>query len=178
MTINTAGQFLVATPVIAGPPFERAVILMIEHDSTGAVGVIVNLPTNIDVSDVLPDLIVDVIDPPTVYVGGPVSTDSAVVLGRSDVGPFTMMAPGIGIGVIDLDEPPPDTRAIRVYAGYSGWTPGQLEAELEDGSWWVLPATAEEALAPDASGLWKRLVSTAPGAIRFHTHFPPDPSLN
>lgn len=178
MIDNAAGRFLVATPVIGGPPFDRAVVLVVEHDSTGAVGVIVNLPTEIDVLDVLPDLEAETVAPAVVFVGGPVSTDTAVVLGRSTTGPFTMTAPGIGVGIVDLEDPPTHLDGVRVYAGYSGWSPGQLEAELEEGSWWILPASADAIFGEDIGDLWDRLVRSAPGAIRFHSTFPDDPSLN
>ncbi len=178
MTDNAAGRFLVATPMISGPPFARAFVLVVEHDATGAVGVIVNLPTDIAVVDVLPDLAAEPADPPVVHVGGPVSTDTAVVLGRSVTGPFTMTAPGVGVGIVDLDDPPSDLDGIRVYAGYSGWSPGQLEAELEEGSWWLLPADAARVFAADTRDLWRTLVEAAPGTIRFHAHFPDDPSTN
>lgn len=178
MTDNAAGRFLVATPNIVGPPFERSVILIVEHDATGAVGVVLNLETGVDVGDVLPDLTLDVVEPGVVFVGGPVSTDTAVVLGHSHIGPFTMAAPGVDVGIIDLADPPADLGDVRVYAGYSGWSPGQLEAELEEGSWWVLPADSALVFTPDPSAVWERLVANAPGAIPFHRHYPDDPSLN
>ena len=178
MTANVAGRFLVATPVIAGPPFERAVVLVVEHDASGAVGVVVNLATDVPVTDVLPDFRVPLADPATVFVGGPVSTDTAVVVARSDRGPFTMVAPGVGVGIIDIDDPPEDATVARVFAGYSGWSAGQLEAELGEGSWWVLPASADDVFDADATTLWERVVARAPGSIAFHARFPRDPSLN
>lgn len=178
MTDNVAGRFLVATPVIAMAPFARSVVLMVEHDATGAVGVIVTIPTDIPVLEVLPDYDLPMVEPEVVFVGGPVSTDTAVILGRSAAGPFTMAAPGLGLGIIDLAEPPHDLRDTRVYAGYSGWSPGQLEAELEEGSWWVLPASPDAVFGGDPSDLWSEVVRSAPGAIPFHAHFPDDPSRN
>lgn len=178
MTRDVAGRFLVATPMITGPPFERSVVLMIEHDTTGAIGVVVNLPTNIPVADVLPTLTVPPVEPAIVFIGGPVSTETAVVLGRSDSGPFTVAAPGTGMGIVDLADPPADLDGIRVYAGYSGWSPGQLERELDEGSWWVLPASADAVFAGEPERLWHDVVAAAPGSIRFHAHFPDDPSLN
>ena len=180
MTDNAAGRFLVATPRIAGPPFERSVVLIVEHDATGAVGVVLNLETGVDARDVLPDLEDDLtlVEPGVVFVGGPVSTDTAVILGRSTEGPFTMAAPGVGVGIIDLTELPTDLADVRVYAGYSGWSPGQLEAELEEGSWWILPADPDTVFTSEPATVWDTLVAGAPGAIPFHRHYPHDPSLN
>ena len=175
---NVAGRLLVATPVISGPPFARSVVLVVEHDTTGAVGVILTLPTEVAVTEVLPDYGLTIVEPAVVFVGGPVSTDTAVVLGSSSGGPFTMAAPGLGLGVIDAEDPPPDLRETRVFAGYSGWSPGQLEAELDEGSWWVLPASPDRVFDPDPTGLWSLVVRSAPGPIAFHAHFPDDPSRN
>lgn len=178
MSVNAAGRLLVATPNLLGPPFERSVVLIIEHDATGAVGVVINLDTDVSVYDVLPELSVGVAAPDVVFVGGPVSTDTAVILGRSRSGPFTMAAPGLDVGIIDLGDLPEDLAGVRVYAGYSGWSPGQLEAEVTEGSWWILPADADVVFSAEPTDLWDTVVAGAPGAIPFHRHFPDDPSRN
>ena len=89
-----------------------------------------------------------------------------------------MAAPGTDVGIVDLDDLPSDLSDVRVYAGYSGWSPGQLEAELAEGSWWVLPADADTVFSLDPARVWEGLVAGAPGSIPFHRHFPDDPSLN
>lgn len=178
MNDNVAGRLLVATPLIVGPPFERSVVLVVEHDASGAVGVVVNLATEVPVEEVLPSFPLHLVEPATVFVGGPVATDTAVVVASSERGPFTLAAPGVGVGVVDIDDPPEDATGARVFAGYSGWSAGQLEAELAEGSWWVLPASVDDVFDPDVGSLWERIVSRAPGSIAFHARFPSDPSLN
>jgi putative transcriptional regulator len=176
--VTTAGSFLVATPVIASPPFARAVLLMLEHDDSGAVGVILNAATVIPVGEHLPEIVDLVVDPQTVFVGGPVSADTAILLGRSGTADFLRPTVLGNIGLLEVDGIPDDLDALRVYAGYSGWSPWQLEAEIEDGSWWVLPADRELIFAPDTAGMWEKVVAKAPGAIPLHRTFPHDLSAN
>jgi len=176
--MTAEGRFLVATPVIATPPFARSVVLMLEHDDTGAVGLILNAETAIPVADHLPELADLVSDPPTVFIGGPVGSDTAIILGRSGTADFLRPSPLGNVGILDVDGLPPDLEDLRVYAGYAGWTPWQLDAEIEDGSWWVVPTDRSLIFAADTTNMWERVVSTAPGTIPFHRTFPTDLSAN
>jgi putative transcriptional regulator len=176
--VNAAGHFLVATPVIGSPPFARSVVLMLEHDEEGAVGLILNAATVIPVSDHLPEIADLVTDPATIFVGGPVATDTAVLLGRSGTADFLRPTPLGNIGLVDVDGLPPDLDALRVFAGYAGWSPSQLDAELADGSWWVLPVDRGLVFATETAGMWEQVVATAPGTIPFHVTFPHDLSTN
>ena len=178
MTSSTEGMLLVATPVIAMPPFARSVVLMLEHDESGAVGVILNSETVVPVGEHLPEL-ADLVTPPAaVYLGGPVATDTAILLGRSATGRFLRPPTKDGIGIVDVDGLPADLTDLRVFAGYSGWSEGQLETEIATGSWWVLTVEPHDVFAPDAAFLWNRIVARAPGTIPFHLTYPDDPSLN
>lgn len=174
----TAGSFLIATPVIASPPFARSVILMLEHDDSGAVGLMLNAATAIPVSDHLPEIAHILVDPPTVFVGGPVASDTAILLGRSGTADFLRPSALGNIGLLDVDGIPSDLGALRVYAGYAGWSPWQLEAEIEEGSWWVVPADRDLIFASETAGMWERVVATAPGTIPLHRTFPHDLSAN
>lgn len=178
MADQIAGRFLVATPLIGSPPFARAVVLMLEHDESGSVGVILNAKTQLLVAEHLP-LLADAVSPPaSVFLGGPVSTDTAVTLGASGTADFLRPTPLGNIGILDPEELPDDLSGLRVFAGYSGWDPGQLDDELEQGSWWVLPPDRSAIFAPDTSHLWQHTIKSAPGTIAFHTTFPEDVSLN
>ncbi len=175
---STAGMVLVATPLIVGAPFERAVVLMLEHDGHGAVGVVANLPTDVPVEDVLPDLDIPLDPPAVVFIGGPVETDTAVIVGRSPTGPFLVSAPGGDVGVLDITEPVIDADHVRVFAGYSGWSAGQLEFELAERSWWVLPLDLDVVFSRDTSTIWARVLASAPAPIAYHATFPDDPTTN
>lgn len=178
MTDSVAGSFLVATPLIGAPPFARAVILMLEHDDSGAVGIVLNAKTQLLVTEHLPMLTDRVSPPASVFLGGPVATDTAVTLGVSGTADFLRPTPLGNIGIVDPEGLPDDLSGLRVFAGYSGWDPGQLETELREGSWWVLPADRSAIFAADTSDLWQRTIKSAPGTIAFHTTFPEDVSLN
>jgi len=176
--MTSAGQFLVATPIIAAPPFARSVILMLEHDESGAFGLILNAATIIPVADHLPEIAHLASEPPSVFVGGPVGSDMAIILGRSGTADFQRPTPFGNIGIIDVDGIPPDLDALRVFAGYAGWTPWQLDAEIDDGSWWVVPTDRSLIFSAETSDMWERVVSAAPGTIPFHRTFPHDLSAN
>lgn len=175
---STAGRVLVATPLIVGAPFERSVVVMLEHDENGAVGVVANLPTDIPVDEVLPGFHVRIHPPAVVFIGGPVATDTAVIVGRSSKGPFLVSSAGCDVGILDTSEPVTDVDHVRVFAGYAGWSPGQLELELAEDSWWVLPLDLDVVFSHDAGTVWARVLASAPAPIAYHSTFPDDPSTN
>ena len=178
MDESTAGQFLVATPLVGGAPFDRSVVLILEHDGDGAIGVILNLATDVEVSEHLPDLGAEISPPGRIHIGGPVDNDTALLLGRSVSADFLRPAALGDIGLMDPDEIPDNVSALRVYAGYAGWDPGQLEAELADGAWWVIPPDRAEIFAEDVDGVWERSIARAPGTVPFHRTFTPRPHTN
>ena len=140
---STAGQFLVATPLVGGVPFDRSVVLILEHDGDGAIGVIINLVTDIEVVEHLPDLGSAVSAPGQIHIGGPVDNDTALLLGRSITAEFLRPAALGDIGLMDPDGIPDDTSALRVFAGYAGWEPGQLEQEMLHNTWLNVPANPD-----------------------------------
>ncbi|GMQ98448.1 MAG: YqgE/AlgH family protein [Acidimicrobiia bacterium] len=174
---NFAGQFLVATPAILGPPFERSVILVLEHDSSGAIGVVLNRDSGLLVADVLPDMTDLIADPPHVFIGGPVSTETALCLATSPSGAFIRPSPFDTIGLIDPSHPPHDVSRARVFAGYAGWDPGQLEAELEETAWWVTLADVQDVFG-DTTDLWRSTVRRAPGRVPLFGTYTATPARN
>lgn len=172
-----AGQFLAATPLISTPPFARSVILLLEHDDTGAIGVILNHDSGLALEEILPGAASRVVDPPNVFVGGPVSTETALGLARAPAGSFLRPAALGTIGLVDPTDPPNDVAALRIYAGYSGWDPGQLEAEIEDQAWWVTLADVD-AIFGDTSDLWRDTLRTAPGRIPLFETYTDNPMRN
>ncbi|HEX6578713.1 MAG TPA: YqgE/AlgH family protein [Jiangellaceae bacterium] len=179
-----AGRLLVATPALRDPNFDRAVILLLSHDDDGALGVVVNRPTEVPVTDILPNWQAVVTEPGVVFQGGPVSLDSALglVVLADGTEPLGVRRVSGRLGVVDLDAPPevvqPGVVAMRVFAGYAGWSPDQLETEIAEGSWYVVDAETDDAFRGDAPLLWRAVLRRQPGALALMATFPADPSLN
>lgn len=181
------GRLLVATPAIESGPFLRSVVFVLDHDDDGALGVIVNHPLPSDVDDVLPEWADHVNAPVCLFDGGPVSTDSALAVGVL-AADESVTVPPIGwrtmagrVGLVDLELPPPgegELAGLRVFAGYAGWGPGQVEAELEEGAWIVLDARDGDLMSPQPEALWHEVMRRQSGDLRYWATFPDDPSAN
>jgi putative transcriptional regulator len=173
MAESLQGQLLIAAPSLHDH-FRRTVVLVIEHTGEGAMGVVLNRPSEVRVGDAVPALAELAGDEQLIRIGGPVAPDAVVALG--DFADPTEAAGEVlgGIGVVDPDGSPPDR--VRVYAGYAGWGAGQLEEEIEEGAWIVEPADAED---PFHDGdLWSDALGRKGGAFSLLATMPPDPSLN
>lgn len=181
-----SGQLLVATPALADPNFQRSVILLLDHDEDGALGVALDRPLDQPVAEVLPGWEGLVGTPPCLFAGGPVSSGSA--LGVAVLDPATPAAP-LGwrrmfgdTGLVDLDTPVPVVAdailAMRVFAGYSGWGPGQLEGEVAEGAWVLLPAVPGDLVSADPTGLWQAVWRRQGGWLGLLADFPDDPAHN
>jgi putative transcriptional regulator len=173
-----AGQFLVATPIISTPPFARSVVLMLEHDDSGAIGLVLNNPTDLLVSEHIPGIADQLSAPDKVFLGGPVSSDTAVTLGMGNGIEFLRPSALPGIGIVDIETELDTVEALRVFAGYSGWDPDQLEAEIQEGAWWVLFPDLHEIFTSDVEGMWERTVERGPGMLPLYATYPDDPSAN
>lgn len=183
---NLRGRLLVADPTLDDPNFRRSVVFMIDHSDEGALGVILNRPGDVPVRDVVPTWAPYVTDPATLFRGGPVSERAAICLGRCPAGTesplWTPLSPRSSVGVIDLHGDPVDApggvQALRIFGGYSGWSAGQVEAELEMGGWLVLAAEAADPFTADPDGLWRAVLARQRGPVRRFVAYPSDPSLN
>lgn len=182
--MSLTGQLLVAAPALRGSTFERTVVLMLSHDDDGALGVIVNQPTELLVGEVLPAWTTVVSEPTVVFRGGPVGMDSAlglVAMGGPDEPPGVRRVKG-PLGVVDLDTPSeivePAVTAMRVFAGYAGWAPDQLEGEIDEGSWFVVDGEPADAFRTDADKLWESVLRRQGGNLALLATFPADPSMN
>ena len=177
-----AGELLVSTPLIGGPEFARTLVLLLNVDDDGALGVIINRPSEIAVETVL-DRWTDLVSPPAVlFRGGPVEPDGAVCVARLAEGaapPDGWRAVVGPLGLVDLDEPvsgPFD--AARIYAGYAGWSAGQLEGELAEGAWVVVPAEPGDLAAVDPETLWRSVLRRQPVPTSYLATMPTDPTRN
>jgi len=178
------GRLLVATPNLTDPNFFRTVVLIIEHgDDDGALGVVLNRPSELEVARPLPAWAEVAAQPPVIFVGGPVSPGSAICLARVRVGDGDEWEPLVGsVGAVDLnvgpDEVTPQPQEVRVFAGYAGWGPRQLEDEILSGGWFVVDAEPDDALIPVPDDLWSAVLRRQPGPLAMFAHHPPDPSMN
>ena len=170
-----AGSLLVATPVLFDPNFYRTVVLLLQHDEDGCVGVVLNRPSDEPVADHLPDWAGLVPEPGTVNFGGPV--DPAVAIGLSLAGDG--LPTGVpGLSLVDLTSPPDGvSRLVRIYSGYAGWGSDQLEAEIATGSWYVVLASPEDPFDSDQDQ-WRRILRRQPNFLSVVSTFPDDADLN
>ena len=174
------GQLLVSSPALIDPNFRRTVVLVAHHDDDGAMGLVLSRPSETRVVETVPGLSGLVGDDDVVYVGGPVQPDAFMVLAEfEDVADAA--APVVGdVGFMPADAEPDDlaVRRMRVFAGYAGWGAGQLEAELEEPSWIVVPAQPEDPFANDPDELWRTVLNRKGGKYALIAAMPFDPSLN
>jgi putative transcriptional regulator len=181
---STAGRLLLAEPMLGDPNFDRTVVLMIEHNLDGALGLVLNRPTDLPVGDALPLWRHLATDPAVLHVGGPVEERSGWCLARlADGFDRAGFVPVLGpVGLLDLeldpDELVAELTAARLYAGYSGWGPGQLEDELAEDAWIVVDADPDDPFQPDGQHLWQRILTRQGGHLARLSLFPRDPSLN
>ena len=178
---SLAGQLLVATPALVDPNFNRSVVLMVEHSPDGAVGIVLNRPTDADLLDHLPAWWSAAAVPQVVFVGGPVGEGGGVGLARGSAVPALEGWPEVlGMQAVDLEvEPGVDTDLeARVFVGYSGWGSGQVEAELATGSWFVVPGQTEDAFTDDPLSLWETVLERAGGRLAWYATYPTDPRVN
>jgi putative transcriptional regulator len=181
------GRLLVASPRLGDPNFERSVVLLLDHGPDGALGVVLNRPTGLPVDEIL-DVWRDqalAAPPGVVFRGGPVSPDAVIGLARTevvDVDDSLWRLVLDGVGTVDLavapDEQPVPVVGVRMFAGYSGWSPDQLEDELAEGAWIVLDAVVADVFTPEADALWHDVLQRQGGKLALLAAYPPHPSVN
>ena len=185
MTEARAGMLLVATPALLDPNFADTVVLLLDVDEQGALGVVLNRPSAIPVDDVLDGWGEVAAEPEVLFQGGPVGLQGALagaLLARPDDVPVGFRVVDGRLGLVDLDTPLELVRGglegLRVFAGYAGWGADQLRGEIEEGSWYVVPGEAGDVLRSDASDLWRDVLRRQPGELAWHSTRPFDPDLN
>jgi putative transcriptional regulator len=182
MSESLAGQLLLASPTLQDPNFVRTVVLIGIHSDEGAMGVVLNRPSNATVSEAVPQLegIVGALE--TVYVGGPVQPSSVVFLaeflepslaGTLVLGRIGFPAPDAGIEQLSQA-----TERARVFAGHAGWGRGQLDAEVADGDWIAHPAEPQDVFTDVPEDLWSSVLTRKGGSYALIARMPLDPSVN
>lgn len=182
------GCLLVATPMIEEPTFRRAVILLLDHTEDGSLGVVLNDPSNLEVDDVVPEWS-DVLEP-VVAVGGPVQTDAGVAVARVQYSETAEMPESLRViggpwAVVDLDASPDSLSghigAARLFLGYAGWGPGQLEDELRTQSWWVVDShlgDLEWGAVDNRRAAWRGVLQRQRNDLRLAADYPDDATCN
>jgi len=168
------GKLLVATPPLADPNFDRTVVLLLEHSDGGALGVVLNRPSDRPASDVLPAWESQLVEPDTLFHGGPVEVDAVVGLA-----PVTgSVLPAVVDLSVEPDDQVPPCPCVRLFHGYAGWGPGQLEGELEAGAWLVVDPVHDDPFTTDPAGLWRAVLRRQPGRLAWLAQFPDDVHAN
>jgi putative transcriptional regulator len=186
---SARGQLLIAGPALLDPNFWRTVVLIVEHSEEGALGVVLNRPSETTVLDAVSQLeeIVDPDDP--VFIGGPVQPSSVIVVAEFEDPTDAALVAFEDIGVLAAGSEPDELtgaggarggriRRARAFVGHAGWGPGQLDGELERGDWIVEGARREDAFAEDPGGLWGDVLTRKGGSYALLARMPPDPSVN
>jgi putative transcriptional regulator len=178
--MSLKGKLLVSSPSLIDPNFRKTVVLIAHHDDDGALGLVLSHPSDVAASDVVPLLDGLPGGGDRVFVGGPVQPDAFMVLAEFD-DVQQAAEPIMGrLGFMPADAEPAELAIsrMRLFAGYSGWAEGQLEAELEDDSWIVVDAIADDAFADDPDELWRTVLHRKGGPFELMENMPFDPGLN
>ena len=185
MSQPVAGMLLVATPALVDPNFADSVVLLLDVDDNGALGVVLNRPSGVPIDAVLEGWATVVAEPGVLFQGGPVGADGALAVALlrdpEDV-PVGFRAVDGRLGLVDLDAPVEllegSLAGLRIFAGYAGWGAAQLDGEIEEGSWYVVPGETWDAFRDDTSDLWREVLRRQPGEMAWHSTRPVDPELN
>jgi putative transcriptional regulator len=179
VTESLRGSLLVAGPQLLDPNFRRTVVLITEHADEGAMGVILNRASGMSVADAAPDLEAMVGPDAPIFAGGPVQATAGLVLAElteADEPIFddVVLVPDL----LELADMVDGAGRLRVFAGYAGWGPGQLEAEVERDDWILEPARPDDVFSEDVDALWARVLERKGGQFALVARMPDDPSQN
>src|SRR3954452_10920250 len=181
MDDSLRGKLLVASPALVDPNFARTVVLITEHNDEGAMGMVLNRPSDTELDEVSPELAEAAGDGP-IFVGGPVQPDALVLLAEftdPEIAAWIVAADvGLASAGVEIEELAGAVRRGRAYAGYSGWGAGQLEAKLALESWIVEAPLPRELFPDDPDALWRDVLARKGGQYALVARMPLDPSLN
>ncbi len=177
------GRLLVASPSLVDPSFHRTVVLLLEHSPEGALGVVLNRPLPLSTRESLPAPYASVVpEEERIHEGGPVEPDSVILLADftipDDASALTVGTIGVVDPATDIEALAARIRSIRAFGGYSGWAPGQLEAEIAAEAWIDAVCLASDVFTGDPEGLWSAVLERKGGNFRLVARMPEDPSLN
>ena len=179
---SVRGQLLVAGPGLLDPNFWRTVVLIVEHNEDGALGLVLNRPSETSVGEAVPQL-GELLDPAQdLFIGGPVQPSSVIVLAEFEDPTDAALIAFDDVGVLGTghseEQLAAEIRAGRAFLGHAGWGPGQLDGELERGDWILEPAKLEDAFSSQARRLWSEVLTRKGGSYALVARMPADPSMN
>lgn len=178
---SARGQLLIADPGLVDPNFWRTVVLIVEHSDEGALGLVLNRPSETTVGEAVSELeqLLESDDP--LYVGGPVQPSALIVLAEFDQPDEAALIAFEDVGVLASgaqEDSDLRVRRGRAFVGHSGWGPGQLDDEIERGDWILEPAHREDAFTGAPLELWSEVLTRKGGSYALVARMPPDPSVN
>jgi putative transcriptional regulator len=182
MSDSVQGQLLIAVPGLHDPNFWRTVVLVVEHTGDGALGLVLNRPSETTVGEAVPQL-EEVVDPgEQLFIGGPVQASAVIVLAEFEHPTDAALIAFDDIGVLGTSSNPhklaAEVHSGRAFVGHAGWGPGQLDDELERGDWILEPARKQDAFSATARELWTQVLTRKGGSYALVARMPPDPSVN
>lgn len=173
------GRLLVATPALGDANFAHTVVYLLEHGIEGAMGVVLNRPSDVEVADALPKWDTLAAKPGVLFLGGPVQPEAVVALGHGAVRSEQMASVSDDVGIVDLRADPltliGEVDALRLFAGYAGWGAGQVEEEIAEGGWFVVDAEPSDLFGDRPDDLWLQVMTRQGGLFTNISH---DPTLN
>lgn len=177
------GQLLIAEPLLSDANFTRSVILLCEHGDEGSVGFVLNQATDIKLGNILSQMPES---GPSIYKGGPVQPDTLHMMHRlpGQLGGDHEIVKGIYWGgsfdsLCDISaENTYSESDVRLFLGYSGWGPGQLEEEIREGTWLIANATDDILFNTSHENIWKQAIALLGRKYAYLAHIPTDPQLN
>jgi putative transcriptional regulator len=189
---STKGALLVAVPLLDDPNFHRSVIYVLQHSDEGALGLVINRPTEEDRLPGLDAWMDELSHPQVVFDGGPVQSNTLIAIASmtasavADLDPDDLsegFAPlDHGLGTVDLSVLPGEIaeglQNLRVFRGYSGWGPGQLDEEMSEGSWIAVACDPADLFTPNPLGLWRNVLRRSGGREALLADAPDDLAWN
>jgi putative transcriptional regulator len=179
------GSLLVAMPALSDPTFAGTVVYVLDHSDTGTLGVVLGRPSQVEIRDVLPGWSELAVDPRVFHVGGPCEADTALCLAVSsatEAGAGLRRVAG-DVYLVDLDGDPAElddaVRGLRVFAGYAGWSQGQLAGEIAEGAWACVPGGSPDVIGRlSGPELWRQVMGRQSGRLAVLSTAPADPTAN
>ena len=181
------GALLVAMPALTDPTFAGTVVYVLDHSDTGTLGVVLGRPSQVEIRDVLPGWCDLAVEPGVFHVGGPCEADTALCLATASPdraeGSGGLRPVADTVHLVDLDGEASTVAhvvdGLRVFAGYAGWSAGQLAGEIAEGAWACVPGRPEDVLSSAAGPeLWRRVMGRQTGRLGVLATAPADSSVN
>src|SRR5882762_843292 len=177
------GQLLLDSGQLRGSFFQRTVVLICQHDAEGAFGLVLNRGTGNNVGDMIVADLPDALKTCPLYLGGPVQPSALSFLHSDAFIPDANVIPNLSLGhsldeLMDMGESVSPTRKIKLFAGYAGWSPGQLEDEMKRKAWLTHPASLNLVFDADPVQLWQQILRDKGWKYKLLSQMPEDLSLN